>query len=476
MKTLFGDDKAVPGHPHLGIAYLIAVLKQNGITDIDIYDQGLEDDDELLYKKIDKLRPDIIGMTTFSYCFTYANDLIKKIKKYTDIPVILGGPHVSALRKEVLKGTSADFAMKGEAEVSFIKFLNEFSGGKNYANIGNLIWRNEKGEIIENEQEPLIHDLDAIPFPAYENFEFERYNYFNTKTLPIITSRGCPHGCNYCSVRLSMGRGFRARSPKNVVDEMKHWIKTYGIEKFEINDDCFSLDLDRAEKICDLIIEEKLNIKYEMYNGIRADRVSEQLLRKMKKSGCIFVAYGCESGNQDIINNMGKALKKEKVIEAVKLTNKVGIRNSVNFIIGHKGETYKNAMETIRFAKSLPTNFVNFYNVIPYPGTELYDWATQNSTYMMPVEEYLGKVGSRDLNPVFETKEFTREEKIRALKKGYALYEQTVLQFRLGKVLGYIAYLVARNKTLFSIGRKLALSNKIGFWIYSRMSGKSRKV
>ena len=247
------------------------------------------------------------------------------------------------------------------------------------------------------------------------------------------------------------------------------------IKKFEINDDCFNIDLERAEKICDLIIGENLGVKYELYNGMRADRVTERLLQKMKDSGCIFISYGCESGNQGVINNMGKALKIEKVREAVELTNKVGIRNSINFIIGNKGETYASAMESIALAQALPTNFVNFYNIIPYPGTELFDWATKHAAHMIPVNEYLGKVGSRDLTPVFDTEEFPAVQRAKALKKGYALYEKTVLQFRLGKIAGYLAYIISRNRKLFSIGRKLALSNKIGFYIYSLLSYRSRK-
>lgn len=476
LKTLFGDEKARPGHPHLGIAYLISVLKRNGIEDIDIFDQGLEQSDDVLFYKIERFKPDLIAMTTFSYCYDYAADLIKKIKEYTSIPLIIGGPHVSAVNKEVLTKTPADFAMKGEAELSFLKFIYQFNTSKNYSKIGNLIWRNRAGYIVENEKEPLIKDIDSIPFPSFETFRFEQYSYFATKTIPIITSRGCPYRCNYCSVKLSMGRGFRPRSPENVVEEIKHWIKTYNIERFEINDDCFNLDMARAEKMCDLIISEGLNIKYELYNGIRADRITEKLLQKMKESGCIFLSYGCESGNEKIIRNMGKSLRLEDVSEAVELTNKVGIRNSVNFIIGHKDETYKMAMESIEFARSLPTNFVNFYNVIPYPGTELFDWASKHASHMLPVDEYLIKVGSRDLIPVFETEEFPREDRVKALKKGFALYEKTVMQFRLGKVLGFIAYILSRNRFLFSIGRRLALSNKLGSYAYNLLSLRSRKI
>ncbi|MBI4743979.1 MAG: cobalamin B12-binding domain-containing protein [Actinobacteria bacterium] len=146
-----------------------------------------------MFKKIETLKPDLIGMTTFSYCYDYAEDLINKIKEYTSVPLIIGGPHVSAVKKDILLTNNVDFAMKGESEISFLKFVKELSGGKNYSKVGNLIWRDSSGNIVENEMEPLIKDIDTIPFPSYESFCFERYNYFTTKTLPIITSRGCPY-------------------------------------------------------------------------------------------------------------------------------------------------------------------------------------------------------------------------------------------------------------------------------------------
>jgi radical SAM superfamily enzyme YgiQ (UPF0313 family) len=340
--------------------------------------------------------------------------------------------------------------------------------------VNNLIWR-ESSACVENQDESYIKDLDSIPFPDYGAFEMERYPAYNQHLMPLITSRGCPYGCNYCCIRLTMGRNFRARSPQNVVGEMKYLNKTYGINHFEINDDCFAFDLKRAEEICDLIVAEGLSIKYELYNGIRADNISERLLRKMKKSGCIFISYGCESGNQEIVNKyIGKNLDLKKVVQAVELTNKAGIKNSVNFIIGHPGETYQTAMETLKFARSLKTNFVNIYNLIPYPGTALFDWISKNSTYMMPVEDYLERVGSRDFPPVFETKEFTKEERIKALKKGYALYERTILQFRLGKTLGLIIYLLCRNRFIFKLGRSMVFDGKLGSKIYRLLSKKSK--
>lgn len=474
MKTLYGDERAVPGHPHLGLGYLTAVLKQNS-HEVKIFDQAIENDDSKLFSLIKSFKPDLIGINAFSYCTKYVSLLSQEIKKNTKIPLILGGPHVSAVRFRSLEQMPFDYAIKGEAETSLIDFLKEFKKKTpKFSTVNGLIWKNSKGEIVENSDMAYITNLDSIPFPDYSEFKFEKYAYFVSKTMPIITSRGCPYGCNYCSVRLSMGRGFRPRSPQNVIAELKHWYEQ-GFKKFEINDDCFSLDLNRAEKICDLIIESGLDISYDLYNGIRADRVTSNLLKKMKKSGCKFVSYGCESGDQNIIRSMGKNLKLSDVTKAVKLTKKIGIRNSVNFIIGHADETKESAEKTLLFAKSLPADFVNFYNVIPYPGTELYNWIEKNGQWIYHPDYIMKNIGSRDLKPVFETQTFTQEERIVILKKGFAIYEKSVLHFRFGKFFGEIIYYLTRNRKIFSTGLKLMLSTKIGFKIYSLLTFKSRK-
>lgn len=473
-KTLYGDEKAIPGHPHIGIAYLTAVLKENN-HQVKIFDQAIENDDQKLTDLIKKFKPDVIGITAFSYCYAYVSDLIKKVKSITKIPLIMGGPHVSAVKKDSLEKTQADFAMKNEAENSFIIFLNEFKKKKpRFKTVPNLIWRDKNGNVIENPDASFIVDLDKIPFPDYSEFHFEKYSYFSSKTIPIITSRGCPYNCNYCSVRLSMGRGFRPRSPKNILLEIEHWYKK-GFRTFEINDDCFTLDLKRAEEICDLIIKKKLNITYNLYNGIRVDRVSKKLLKKMKQSGCVFISFGVESGNQGIINQIGKNITLKQTRRAIKLTNEVGIANSANFIIGHPGETYKTAMQTIKFAEELPTNFVNFYNLIPYPGTALYEWVEKNANWIYHPDYALKKIGARDLKPVFETDEFTEEERMDVLKKGFSLYEKTILRFRFGKIFGMFFYFLSKNRKLFNFGLKAALGSKLGFRVYSLLTGRNKK-
>lgn len=474
-KTMFGDDsgkKDLPGYPHVGIAFLVAFLKKNSpSTEIKIYDEQVESSQELI-KTIKNFKPDLIGITCFTYNYRYFYDLISKIKKETRTLLVLGGPHVSTLRSEVLKKTKADLAVKGEGEITLRELINELEKKKpNFKKIKGLIWRQKK-KIVENEDRELIRNLDSLPFPDYEAFDLEKYACLKEKTLPLITSRGCPYGCNYCSVRLSMGYLFRPRSSKNVISEIKFWYQK-GFRKFEINDDCFTLDLKRAEQICDLIVKNKLKINYGLNNGIRVDRVTPRLLKKLKKSGCLFITYGCESGNERILKNTGKGITLEQVRKAVDWTNQAKIKNAVNFIIGHPGENYETAMDSIKFAKSLPTNYVNFYNLVPYPGTKLFHWVLENAKFTMPVESYLRDLSYRDPHPVFETKEFPKEQRIKILKKGFALYERTIYQFRLGKVLGLGLFYLTRLG-LAPWARNFALNNSIGRKIYFYLSANSR--
>ncbi len=476
MKSLFGDElskKAMGGHPHVGIAYLVSVLKQENI-DISIFDETIEGDYRELHKLVTSYNPTLIGITAFSYCLKYALDIISKIKVDFEYPVVIGGPHVSATGSQVLSDTAVDFAVKGEGEATLIELIKALQDAEpNFSKIDGLIWR-QGDKIIENRDRAWRQALDSLPFPDYEAFKLKRYSYTSNRTLPIITSRGCPYNCNFCSVRLSMGRRFRARSAQNVVDEIESWYRK-GWNSFEFNDDCFSFDIDRAEKICDFIIERGLEITYQLYNGIRPDRVNRELLRKMKRSGCIFISYGCEAGNDTTLKTIKKGFTLEHIHNAVSWTREVGINNSVNFIVGHPGETYDTAMDSIKFAKALPTNFVNFYNLLPYPGTELFEWIKQNARNLVPMETYLEDISYRDNSPVFETDEFTQEERQKVLKKGFALYDRTILRFRLGSFLGYSAYLITRVKILAKIARTFALYNKVGKKLYRLLSYRSRK-
>lgn len=473
VKSMFGTEKAAPIHPHVGIAYLASILKVNNYQ-YQIIDCGIEKKPfSVIKESIKQFQPDLIGITGFSYAYKYLYQTIKKIKSITKIPIILGGPHVSATKEKILKETKVNFAMHGESEVSFIDFLKEFSKNiPNFSQIPNLIWQN-KNQTMINKSSPLIIKLDDLPFPDYESFKLKEYPCFREKIIPIITSRGCPYGCNYCSVRLSMGQSFRPRSPQNVINELIHWYKK-GFNSFDFNDDCFTLDINRAEAICDLIIKKKLKIKFQLYNGIRVNNITLKLLKKLKKAGCYFIAYGCESGSQKTLDRIKKNITLDQVRQAVKFTNQAKIKNAVNFIIGHQDETYQDAQETLKFAKSLDTNYVNFYNLVPYPGTEVYQWAIKQAHFLIPKDQYLKNVSYRDINPIFETKEFTKEQRIKLMKKGFSLYENKLYQFRFGKILGLFFYSITRIPIIARITRKLVYHNKFFMKIFSLLIKKSK--
>lgn len=470
IKSLFGDD-GLTVHPHIGIAYLGAFLKKNCV-EVRIFDEGIEKGYDRLFYIINEFNPDLIGVTIFSYCYGYARNLIKIIKANSSAPLVLGGPHISTVRKEILLNTDAEFAIKNEGEYSLLELLNEVIKEKrDFSRIEGLIWRNN-GEIIENPDRPFIEDLDSLPLPDYELFDIERYSCYKQKALPLITSRGCPFGCNYCSVRLSMGRKFRYRSAENVFSEIKYFYQR-GFHNFDINDDCFTLDKKRAENICDLIIENKLDIRFQLYNGIRVDTVNSTLLNKMKQAGCYFISYGCETGNNKVLRAINKGITIEQVRDAVKWTNEAGIHNSVNFIIGHKEETFQDALDSINFAKSLPTNFVNFYNLLPYPGTESFEWARQNATFLVPPDSFLDNISYRDNKPIFETKEFTKEQRERIVSLGFDLYKKKILTFRLGKILGNLIYSITKLDTINKFATNFALNTTIGKSIYNSLAKKS---
>lgn len=473
VKSMFGSEKALPSHPHVGIAYLIAVLKKDGYL-VDVFDYGLDGSDENLFLKIRGFAPDIIGITGFSYEYGYLEEIIEKLKKKFKIPLIVGGPHVSATGTEILTSTAADFGFYGEAEEAFLLFLKELGKKEpDFAKIPGLIWRKNR-RVIKNSPPIFIKDLDKLPFPDYEAFKLEEYPCFKGKLLPILTSRGCPYGCNYCSVRLSMGYRFRPRSPENVISEIKHWNKK-GFDSFDINDDCFTLDLKRAEEICNLIIKNKLRIKFQLYNGIRVDRITPELLAKLKKAGCFFVAFGCEAGNEETLKSIKKNITLDQVRKAVDWANQVGIKNAVNFIIGHKDETFEKALDSLNFAESLPTNFVNFYNLVPYPGTEVYQWATKNAHFLVSKENFLKNISYRDNIPIFETKKFTKEQREEVMKIGFDLYERKLLEFRLGKILGLLIFRLTRVNFLKKFARGAFYYNKSVMKLYQLLSAKSKE-
>lgn len=193
----------------------------------------------------------------------------------------------------------------------------------------------------------------------------------------------------------------------------------------------------------------------------------------MKKAGCFFISFGCEAGNDKVLKAIKKGITIAQVRSAVNWANEAGINNSVNFIIGHKEETYADALDTINFARKLPTNFVNFYNLLPYPGTESFEWAREHARFLVPPDSILENISYRDNMPIFETEDFSKEQREKIISLGFDLYRKKILTFRLGKIIGNLVYWVTKSERINKIATGFALTNPIGRKIYTSLSKKS---
>ena len=469
-KSRLGPGMEIPYYPHLGIAYLMAILKKHGYG-VQVFDAGLFDEYEGIDKIVKKSHPILIGVTACSYSYSYVLEVINLLKGLTNTPIVVGGPHVTATRKKILQDAPIDFGIMGEGELTIIQLLEALlSNSSDFSMIRGLIWR--KGEeIIENVAQILIQDLDSLPYPDFESFELYRYPCFKHKSLPFLTERGCPYPCSFCAMRKT---GFRPRSPDNIVSELEYRAKR-NFKHFDINDDVFNLEPERVMTICNLINERGLHINYDLYNGIRANLVTLEMLQKLKNSGCSFICYGLESGNSKTLETIQKNLATEQLEQAAKWTKQVEIPFAVNFIIGHPGETFKTAMDSVRFARRLPATWVNFYNLIPFPGTPVFDWVIKNGRFLIPIDS-LFEISNRDNKPVFETDEFTVEERIYVVKHGTRLYNLGALKFRFGKIIGLLLYKILQSKSLLKFGRYFFTRTRLGKKIYYKLRGQTHTL
>ncbi|MEW6101150.1 MAG: radical SAM protein [Candidatus Omnitrophota bacterium] len=445
--------------PLMGIAYLISYLKERNI-DSRTLDLSLDygNKEKAVASCINEYKPDIIGLSLFSNIATEGVKIANFIKKNYSMPIVAGGPHISCTKEGFLKKSGVEYGVTKEGErplYNLVKTLFLENGAeeerkKALYNIKGLIFKDSNGEYVINENDDLIEDIDSIPYPAFYSCEMDNYTDFRNKHLTIITSRGCPYLCSYCAAPLCTGRKFRMRSAKSVVDEMEHW-KRYGFKSFGIFDDSFNQDIARAKDICRQILERKLDITFDLYNGMRANRVDEELFSLLKKAGCTFVGFGMESGNEEILKSIGKSLRKEDMVRAVSLANAVGMGSAVNFILGHPHETYETAMDTLNFARSLKCSYVNIYSLVPFPGTKAYETLKKTAKFFYDEDYYLTFFGGYSIEPIFETKELTRKQRIKLYKMGRNICKKRIFQFRFGKVWGSVVYVLLYNDKLFNL-------------------------
>jgi radical SAM superfamily enzyme YgiQ (UPF0313 family) len=345
-----------------------------------IHDGMLHRTSPLEFRKIVKsYQPDVVGITAQATpaiydVYTTAQD-VKEIDP--SIHIVLGGAHATFLDTDILNDCPAvDFVIRGEGEMAMIDLLRGIEKGE-LNQVKSLTYR-ENGTIIRNPLRKPISDLDELPLPAYDLLNLEEYFKENVRLATIVSSRGCPFRCRFCSSSRVSGKKWRGRSAENVVSEIKFLVEKYNITDFEFLDDLFTYDPKRVERICELLKHSHLNIGWTC--SVRADIITANpnLLKIMKDAGCRSVYMGVESGSSKILTEMKKGITISQIYQASNLIKSVGLGSVYSFILGYPGENEKDLNTTISFACRLDPDFAQFTICTPYPGTPLFEEAKRS--------------------------------------------------------------------------------------------------
>lgn len=358
--------------PPLGIGYLSSYLKSKHV-ECKIID-GLNLD--LSNNKIVSLAKyaDVVGISVLSSYFLEAVDLAKKLKKAGKI-VVVGGPHASALPLLTLEQCRADYVIIGEGEKTFYQLINQLKTGKKNIKLTGVVSRQFKKPTFS----PFTKNLSSLPMPDWDQIDPRKYKpaphggfVSNFPVAPIITTRGCPYECKFCASPFLWKKRIRFRNPSEVVDEIQYLVQEKDVKEIHIEDDNFTLNRAHVQSICQEVINRKIKVAWCTPNGIRADKVDIKLLKLMKKSGCYSVAFGIESGNPQILQNILKHESLEIIKKAVMMAHQASLLTQGFFIFGLPGETKETISQTINFAKNIPLDKAQFLLLDIVPGSALW--------------------------------------------------------------------------------------------------------
>ena len=394
--------------PSAGLGYLAEAIQNEGI-ECDVLDMNLGYKFKRLQRKIELFKPDMVGVTLLSLGYKNTFNLLHQIKKnYSNVSTVVGGPHVSLLQKKVIEGCDAiDYGVVYEGEKTLIELCQAVKPAQD---IKGLLFRKNK-EIIYTGQRDSDYSLDELAFPRYKKFELNKYIH----EAVIISSRGCPYSCIFCPNRLITPK-FRMRSAQNVVDEIVYWYNL-GYRQFNFDDDNFNQSKTRVYEMCDLIEEQKMEgLFIRCSNGLRADKLDRPVLKRMWEVGFRYLGIGVDGGNNKVLTNIQKGERIEDIENAIKLACEIGFGVKIFFVVGTPGETWDDVMDSAKVAQKYPIQRVHFYNLVPYPGTKVYEWAEQNQAFLYEPEEYLNKNTDLIYIPLFETPELPKDKREQAMK------------------------------------------------------------
>jgi len=436
----------------IGLAYIAPVAQKQG-HHVEILDLALESDPEPVLQAKLKERPwHLAGFSCMTAEWEGAEIAARAVKHFDPrIRTIFGGQHPTIQTGEVLQHDSVDMVCVGEGEETFGEVLTAVAEGRDLAGVAGLAFRTPAGEVVRNLPRAPIADVDSIACPAYELLDFDRYAVAESarhtpkyqRAIQVFTSRGCPWHCTYCHDLF--GKKFRARSPENVLSELRMLYDRHRIQEFMVEDDIFNFDMDRAKRICDLIIESGMKVALQFGNGVRLERLDRELVEKLGRAGTHHLCLAIESASPRIQRIMKKNLKLHQTRDVVRWCREAGIETLGFFMIGFPTETIEEINMTIRFACESELDEALFSIVIPYPGTEM---------SRQIVEEHLyDRADHLNLVHRIRTADFDFATLKKLQRKAYLLFFLT--RFRFIRMLPKLFHLRSSLKYLRAIERNL---------------------
>ncbi len=390
--------------PPIGLGYLAQSLQDSGI-EYDVVDMNLGYDLKHLLRKLDHFQPDLVGMSMITRNYRGFYSILEEIKRRNqDIRIAVGGPHMTIYKEKALQECDAiDYGVVREGERAII----EMCRGEAEEKIEGLLYR-DTGNIVYTGDREFIADMDSVTWPRFDKFELSKY----FREISIISSRGCPYRCIFCA-RHNLSPKYRARSAESVGNELEYWYRK-GYRKFNIEDDNFNLIPERVYAVCDEIEQRKLEgLVLRCSNGIRADRVDRDILTRMREVGFQYLAFGVDAGNNRMLKVVKKGETMEDIEAGIQTACELGYGIKLFFVIGNPTETPEDVEDMVRLSLKYPIQEVHFNNVIPYPGTELYDWVQANGGFLRQPDEFLNNASFWESRPIFETPELPEAERIR---------------------------------------------------------------
>ncbi len=417
----------------MGIAYLAAVAREKGyeVTCLDAVSEdvyrvipvgnrmcrhGLTYDQ--IITRVREVKPDVVGLSCiFSNQWPAVEELSRRIKaEDPDMVLVTGGAHPSFLAEQCMSRAPLDFIVKGEAEHSFIDLLDRLKAGRPVDEVDGLVWRD--GETVRmNEKTGFIQDLDSLPFPAHDLLPTEKYfklalpmafNFMDPHNVPVVTSRGCPCRCTFCSSTHLWGYNYRTRSAANVLKELDWLVERFGVKEIKFQDDNLTVDKNRAREIFQGMVDRPYYLHWNTPNGIAVWTLDAEMLKLMRASGCFEITMAVESGNQEVLSKIiKKPLKLDKAREVSRQAREAGIARGAYFIVGFPGESRDQIMDTVRFERELELDFPVLFIYNPLPGSALFDECLKRG--YITIDNFF-EAGNNYQVSVYDTNEWKAQE------------------------------------------------------------------